>query len=29
MNREQLYEAVGRVADKARAVSRIRKRLKE
>ena len=29
MNREQLYEAVGRVADKARTVSRIRKRLKE
>ena len=28
-NREHLYEAVGRVADKARAVSRIRKRLKE
>lgn len=29
INREQLYEAVGRVADKARAVSRIRKQLKE
>ena len=28
-NREQLYEAVGRVADRALAVSRIRKRLKE
>ena len=29
MNREQLYEAVGRVADQALAVSRIRKQLKE
>ena len=29
INREHLYEAVGRVADKARAVSRIRKQLKE
>ncbi len=29
MNREQLYEAVGRVADQARTVGRIRKRLKE
>ena len=29
INREQLYEAVGRVADQARTVSRIRKRLKE
>lgn len=29
MNREQLYEAVGRVADRARTVSCVRKRLKE